>query len=40
MDFTPERFNQIKNDAEEDYRKIGFVYCPYFSSQINFNNKP
>ena len=39
MEFTPEKFNQIKRDAEDFYRKIGSVYCPYFSSIINFNSK-
>lgn len=39
MEFTPEKFNQIKNTAEDDYKKIGFVYCPYFSDKISFNNK-
>lgn len=39
MEFTPEKFNQIKYDAENFYNKIGTVYCPYFSSQINFNTK-
>ncbi len=39
MEFTPEKFNQIKRDAENFYGKIGSVYCPYFSSKINFNTK-
>ncbi len=39
MEFTPEKFNQIKHDAEAFYSKIGAVYCPYFSSKINFNAK-
>lgn len=39
MEFTFEKFNQIKNDAEEFYRKIGFIYCPYFAEKINFNSK-
>ena len=39
MEFTPEKFNQIKNDAEDFYSRVGDVYCPYFSSKINFNTK-
>ena len=39
MNFTPEKFNQIKHDAEYSYSKIGSVYCPYFSSKIHFNSK-
>ena len=39
MEFTPEKFNQIKHDAVGFYSKIGSVYCPYFSSKINFNAK-
>ncbi len=39
MEFTPDKFNQVKHDAEEFYHKLGAVYCPYFSSNINFNTK-
>lgn len=39
MEFTPEKFNQIKHDAEDFYSKVGAVHCPYFSSKINFNTK-
>lgn len=39
MEFTLDKFNQIKRDAEDSYSRIGSVYCPYFSSQINFNTK-
>ncbi|HBA45516.1 hypothetical protein A2W67_01900 [Candidatus Nomurabacteria bacterium RIFCSPLOWO2_02_40_28] len=39
MEFTPEKFNELKNDAEEFYNKIGSVYCPYFKEKINFNVK-
>ena len=39
MEFTSEKFNQIKRDAEDYYGQIGAVYCPYFSSKINFNAK-
>ncbi len=39
MEFTPEKFNQVKHDAEAFYESIGYVYCPYFSSQVHFNAK-
>ena len=39
MEFTPEKFNKIKNDAESTYKEIGFAYCPYFAEKINFNSK-
>lgn len=39
MEFTAEKFNQIKHNAEDFYSKVGFVYCPYFASKINFNAK-
>ncbi len=39
MEFTPEKFNEIKHTAEDFYGKIGFIYCPYFSEKINFNTK-
>ena len=39
MDFTPDKFNKIKHDAEDFYSKIGFIYCPYFSQKISFNTK-
>jgi len=39
MEFTPEKFNQIKNDAEVFYYGIKAVRCPYFQSDIHFNVK-
>lgn len=39
MQFTPDKFNKIKQGAEDFYGKIGAVYCPYFSEKINFNTK-
>jgi len=39
MEFTPEQFNNIKNEAEDFYNKIGFAYCPYFAEKVNFNAK-
>ncbi len=39
MEFTPEKFNEIKREAETFYATIGPVYCPYFKEKINFNAK-
>ena len=39
MESTPEKFNEIKNDSEDFYNKIGNVHCPYFKEKINFNSK-
>ena len=39
MEFTPEKFNEIKHDAEDFYNKIGRVYSAYFKENINFNVK-
>ena len=39
MEFTSEQFNNIKNEAEDFYNKIGFAYCPYFAEKVNFNAK-
>ena len=39
MEFTPEKFNKKNHDPKDFSRKIGPVYCPYFSSKINFNTK-
>lgn len=39
MEFTFEKFNELKHEAEEFYNKIGQVYCPYFKEKISFNSK-
>lgn len=39
MEFTPDKFNQIKHEAEDFYSKIGYIYCPYFAEKISFNAK-
>jgi hypothetical protein len=39
MEFTPEKFNQIKGDAEVFYNGIQKVRCPYFQGEIHFNSK-
>lgn len=39
MEFTPEKFNQIKWDAESYYESLKSVWCPYFKVAIYFNSK-
>ena len=34
-----EKFLEIKSKAEEAYKSLGEVYCPYFSENITFNIK-
>ena len=35
----PERFEKVKKKAEEFYKNIGSVRCPYFGAAVNFNAK-
>lgn len=39
MEFSIDKFNEIKNSAEDLYNKIGEIYCPYFKEDIHFNTK-
>lgn len=39
MDFTVEKFNEVKREAEDFYEKIGSVPCPYFGEGVHFNVK-
>ena len=39
MEFSVEKFNEIKHEAEDSYSKIGKVRCPYFGEDIYFNSK-
>ena len=39
MEFTPEKFNELKHDAEDFYNKIGSVYSVYFKEDVHFNTK-
>jgi hypothetical protein len=39
MEFTFDKFNQIKRDAETFYEGIESVRCPYFQGDIHFNVK-
>ncbi len=39
MEFTEEKFNEIKHDAEDFYNEIGKVHCPYLGEEVHFNAK-
>jgi hypothetical protein len=39
MEFSPDKFNQIKHSAEDVYNKVGKVRCPYLNEDVNFNAK-
>lgn len=39
MEFSIEKFNKIKQEAEEFYENIGSVRCPYFAEDVHFNSK-
>jgi hypothetical protein len=37
MDFTDEQFDTVKQSAEELYKILGEVYCPYLKEKVSFN---
>ncbi len=39
MVITPEELQRVKDQAEELYKKIGEVSCPYFKEVVAFNTK-
>ncbi len=39
MEFSIEKFNLVKAEAEQFYNSQGEVYCPYFGEKIHFNSK-
>lgn len=39
MGLDLEKFKKVKEKAEDNYRKIGEVNCPYLQKKINFNAK-
>ena len=39
MEFSVEKFNEVKHEAEEFYEQIKFVHCPYFGDKVHFNSK-
>jgi len=38
-DIDLEKFDKAKKEAENLYKSIGEVYCPYFKEKISFNVK-
>jgi hypothetical protein len=39
MEINPVQFNSIKKDAEEFYKNVKEIYCPYFQEMVAFNAK-
>lgn len=39
MEIPQEKFDIVKKEAEEFYRSIGEVYCPYLKNKVSFNAK-
>lgn len=39
MEINQEKFDDIKKKAEELYKSLGEIHCPYFKEKINFNAK-
>lgn len=39
MDIPEEKFNLAKEEAEEFYKGIGMVHCPYLNDRVSFNTK-
>jgi hypothetical protein len=39
MEIDLEKFNRTKTEAEDFYKKIREVHCPYFQENIAFNSK-
>lgn len=39
MELDLEKFEKVKNKAEEFYKTLDSVYCPYLKEKVNFNAK-
>jgi hypothetical protein len=39
MEFSIDKFNEVKREAEQFYENTKSTYCPYFGEKINFNSK-
>ena len=37
MKITPDQFEKIKKKAEELYKEIKSIHCPFFNKKVNFN---
>ena len=38
-DINPAKFEKARIEAEEFYKKIGYVRCPFFKEYVAFNAK-
>jgi hypothetical protein len=36
---TEEKFEKVKLQAEQEYKEIGKVKCPYFNDYVHFNTE-
>ncbi|MBU6447265.1 hypothetical protein KGQ24_00280 [Patescibacteria group bacterium] len=39
MQFSDEQFNKVRAKAEQDYKAVGKIRCPYFNEDISFNSE-
>jgi len=39
FNFNEAEFEKIRDQAEEFYKTIGQIYCPYFGAPVAFNAK-
>ncbi len=39
MEINKQKFSKTKKEAEDFYKSIGKVYCPYFKEDVAFNAK-
>lgn len=39
MEIDDKKFERVKNDAEDFYKHVGEINCPYFNETIAFNAK-
>ena len=35
IEFTAKEFQELKRVAEEEYKKIGQVYCPFLKNRVS-----
>ena len=39
LEFTPEEFRRIRQQAQEQYPAYSQVHCPYFQGNVHFNTE-
>ncbi|MFH1030728.1 MAG: hypothetical protein V1770_05745 [bacterium] len=39
MDFDLKQFNNVKKEAEENYKIVGEIFCLYLKGKVSFNAK-